>query len=335
MCVFECWFGSKSFSVPPGHIQCSALNYTGPFHCSWSRAASRSNAAVLLLSATRWFLHSSFLSTPGSHRNDRLTPLQERAGDSLWAGCWWIRRSVSGRQLPIQRGTATHLPHHPHTQLLPLRNLHEGLLHERHWWVVVFRTRSQKFQPVSVALLPHPALCFTSVDPLSEARSAAQPAEERRQRVQLELSRLLGKALLLLQPELPGQGGPPHKFLRQRSSHTGKRSKNDEYFRFELVTTLHAASFYTGEQHRQHKVWSQCQSEEVRVLCESARQVHWRALGPLEQLRVSVFLNICVDWWNLLYSSYWLAPFCAISRVNKEEVSCQPFSLGQKKWPYH
>lgn len=120
--------------------------------------------------------------------------------------------------------------------------LHSGSVHENS-------------QPVLVAVVSHPAHRFTSADPLSEAGSAAQPAEERRQRVQLELSRLLGKALLLLRPDLPGQGGPPHTLLRQRRSHPGKRSQSDGYFSFEVVAaTLQAASFYTGEQHRQHKV---------------------------------------------------------------------------------
>lgn len=51
--AFEGWFGSNSSAAPPGYIQCSAPNYTGPFYCSWSRVATRSNAAVLLLKATR------------------------------------------------------------------------------------------------------------------------------------------------------------------------------------------------------------------------------------------------------------------------------------------
>lgn len=62
---------------------------------------------------------------------------------------------------------------------------------------------------VSVALLPHPAHCFTSLILLSEAGGAVQPAEGQHKGVQLELPRLLGEALLLLRPELPVQGGPP------------------------------------------------------------------------------------------------------------------------------
>lgn len=64
--AFEGWFGSTSSAAPPGFIQCSAPNYTGPFYCSWSRAATRSNAAVFLLNATRWDPYSSFLSAPAS-----------------------------------------------------------------------------------------------------------------------------------------------------------------------------------------------------------------------------------------------------------------------------
>lgn len=66
---------------------------------------------------------------------------------------------------------------------------------------------------VSVALLPHPAHCFTSLILLSEARGAVQPAEGRRKGVQLELPRLLGEALLLLRPELPVEVGPPQSPL--------------------------------------------------------------------------------------------------------------------------
>lgn len=51
--VFECCGGSKSSSAPPGYIHCSGPNYNGTFHCSWTRAALRSNAAVLLFQATR------------------------------------------------------------------------------------------------------------------------------------------------------------------------------------------------------------------------------------------------------------------------------------------
>ncbi|XP_070773973.1 interleukin-12 subunit beta [Enoplosus armatus] len=37
-----------------GHIHCSAPNYKGSFHCSWTRAKYRSNAAVLLVKAERY-----------------------------------------------------------------------------------------------------------------------------------------------------------------------------------------------------------------------------------------------------------------------------------------
>lgn len=90
---------------------------------------------------------------------------------------------------------------------------------------------------VSVALLPHPADCFTSFILLSKAGSAAQPADGQHKRVQLELPRLLGKALLLLRPELPGQGGPPQTPLQQRCSHIGKRHRRVKYSGFELFTT--------------------------------------------------------------------------------------------------
>nr|AAR25677.1 class I helical cytokine receptor member 14 [Tetraodon nigroviridis] len=43
----------REISPEEGYIQCSVPNYSGPFRCSWSRTASRSNAAVLLLNATR------------------------------------------------------------------------------------------------------------------------------------------------------------------------------------------------------------------------------------------------------------------------------------------
>lgn len=41
-------------SVSAGYIRCSAHNYRGSFHCSWTRTSSRSNAAVLLVKAQRW-----------------------------------------------------------------------------------------------------------------------------------------------------------------------------------------------------------------------------------------------------------------------------------------
>lgn len=173
-------------------------------------------------------------------RTKHLTPQQERAGNSLRGGCRWIRHSVSGRQLPVQRGRAPHRPHHPHAQLLPLGNLQQDLLHERHRWAPVFPSGWKNLQPILVVPPPPPPfpchiLLSVSLlsNPLSEARSGAQPAEERRQRVQLELPRLLGKALLLLRPQLPGQGGPPQPLLRQRrSSRTGKPEREPWAFQF-------------------------------------------------------------------------------------------------------
>nr|QAB02673.1 IL-12p40 [Lateolabrax maculatus] len=40
-------------SPADGHIHCSAPNYKGSFHCTWTRTRSRSNAAVLLVKAER------------------------------------------------------------------------------------------------------------------------------------------------------------------------------------------------------------------------------------------------------------------------------------------
>ncbi|XP_074528861.1 interleukin-12 subunit beta [Halichoeres trimaculatus] len=40
-------------SPKEGHIHCSAPNYTGSFHCTWTRTADRPNAAVLLWKAER------------------------------------------------------------------------------------------------------------------------------------------------------------------------------------------------------------------------------------------------------------------------------------------
>ncbi|XP_030010620.1 interleukin-12 subunit beta [Sphaeramia orbicularis] len=40
-------------STEDGYIHCSALNYSGPFHCSWTRRRTRANAAVLLIKAHR------------------------------------------------------------------------------------------------------------------------------------------------------------------------------------------------------------------------------------------------------------------------------------------
>lgn len=38
----------------PGYIHCSAENYNGSFHCSWTRTTVRSTARVLLVKAKRW-----------------------------------------------------------------------------------------------------------------------------------------------------------------------------------------------------------------------------------------------------------------------------------------
>ncbi|XP_041808000.1 interleukin-12 subunit beta-like [Chelmon rostratus] len=40
-------------SPEEGHIYCSASNYKGSFHCTWTRTRSRPNAAVLLVKAER------------------------------------------------------------------------------------------------------------------------------------------------------------------------------------------------------------------------------------------------------------------------------------------
>ncbi|KAK2828181.1 hypothetical protein Q5P01_019215 [Channa striata] len=40
-------------SPEEGYIHCSASNYKGSFHCSWTKTESRSNAAVLLVKAER------------------------------------------------------------------------------------------------------------------------------------------------------------------------------------------------------------------------------------------------------------------------------------------
>lgn len=263
-------------------------------------------------------------------RAKRLTPPQERAGDSLWAGCCRIRPLVSGKQLSVQRGTAPHHSQSPHTQLLPLRNLHQGLLHRRHWWAVVFRSTLQKSRPVSVALLPHPAHRFTSVDPLSEARNAAQPAEEGHRRVQLELSRLLGKALLLLRPELPGQGGPPHAVLRQRSSHPGRWKKSEGCSSFWHGNTSRRLCF-----HRWTTQTTQSLTSIMSKLRSTCSAWELKTSTPEGPLAPGATARKCFPqhlWGNLPSSLHWLAPFCSISRVSKEEVSCQPLWLGRKKW---
>ncbi|CAN9501400.1 unnamed protein product [Ophioblennius macclurei] len=41
-------------SPQEGHIHCSALNYEGSFHCTWTRSELRSNAPVLLVKAERF-----------------------------------------------------------------------------------------------------------------------------------------------------------------------------------------------------------------------------------------------------------------------------------------
>uniref|UniRef100_UPI0037E81D86 interleukin-12 subunit beta n=1 Tax=Semicossyphus pulcher TaxID=241346 RepID=UPI0037E81D86 len=41
-------------SPQEGHIHCSAHNYKGSFHCTWTRTADRPNAAVLMVKAERY-----------------------------------------------------------------------------------------------------------------------------------------------------------------------------------------------------------------------------------------------------------------------------------------
>ncbi|XP_070839778.1 interleukin-12 subunit beta [Chaetodon trifascialis] len=41
-------------SPEEGHIHCSAPNYKGSFHCTWTRTTSRPNAAVILVKAERF-----------------------------------------------------------------------------------------------------------------------------------------------------------------------------------------------------------------------------------------------------------------------------------------
>lgn len=106
---------------------------------------------------------------------------------------------------------------------------------------------------VSVAVLPHPARRLTSLVSLSEARSAAQPAQERGKRVQLELPRLLAEALPLLRPQLSGQGGPP-RTLRQRRSRVkrGKSKDSVPVSTFYLQTSPLPPPPHADEQHRKH-----------------------------------------------------------------------------------
>eukprot|EP00064_Thunnus_orientalis_P012876 superscaffoldBa00002025_g12912 len=42
-----------NYTCHHGHIHCSAPNYRGSFHCTWTRTESRSSAAVLLVKAER------------------------------------------------------------------------------------------------------------------------------------------------------------------------------------------------------------------------------------------------------------------------------------------
>uniref|UniRef100_A0A3Q4B8M3 Interleukin-12 subunit beta n=1 Tax=Mola mola TaxID=94237 RepID=A0A3Q4B8M3_MOLML len=70
----------KEKSPEEGHIHCSAHNYTGSFHCSWTRTSFRSNAAVLLVKAERnWEKIPCELDADGSgvHCQDDNCPYKE------------------------------------------------------------------------------------------------------------------------------------------------------------------------------------------------------------------------------------------------------------------
>ncbi|KAF3705674.1 Interleukin-12 subunit beta [Channa argus] len=67
-------------SLEEGHIHCSASNYKGSFHCSWTRTESRSSAAVLLVKAERFLENIPCeLSADGSgvHCKDINCPYKE------------------------------------------------------------------------------------------------------------------------------------------------------------------------------------------------------------------------------------------------------------------
>ncbi|XP_070700005.1 interleukin-12 subunit beta [Pempheris klunzingeri] len=67
-------------SPKEGHIHCSAPNYKGSFHCTWTRTRSRSHAAVLLMKAERHLEKISCeLDADGSglHCQDASCPYKE------------------------------------------------------------------------------------------------------------------------------------------------------------------------------------------------------------------------------------------------------------------
>ncbi|XP_051256538.1 interleukin-12 subunit beta isoform X2 [Dicentrarchus labrax] len=70
----------EEISSSEGHIHCSALNYKGSFHCTWTRKSSRSDATVLLVKAERYLEKITCeLSANGSaiHCQDSSCPYKE------------------------------------------------------------------------------------------------------------------------------------------------------------------------------------------------------------------------------------------------------------------
>lgn len=63
--------------------------------------------------------------------------IQAFGNDTLWAGCRWIRGSLPGFQLRIHGGTTPHHPHSLHIQQLLARGVHQVVLPERDWYVIV------------------------------------------------------------------------------------------------------------------------------------------------------------------------------------------------------
>lgn len=229
-------------SASPGYIHCSADNYNGSFHCSWTRTSIRSTAKVLLVKAKRWgdnYWNRWLVSVGAPHWLICLSPLQAPGPNPIWAGRQRIRGELPGCQLPVRRRAAPHHPHAAHTQLLSLGGLHSGFLPERHWSVT----------GIGVALHAWGVLCglhscFLSISTFpynhtlsaasSEACQAAQPQHQRWQGLHLELPWLLGEALLLLWPAVPGQGGPKWTHLWQQGAHNGNQKTYRRHLKYVL-----------------------------------------------------------------------------------------------------
>nr|XP_020455502.1 interleukin-12 subunit beta-like [Monopterus albus]XP_020455504.1 interleukin-12 subunit beta-like [Monopterus albus] len=106
-------------SPEEGHIHCSASNYKGSFHCTWTRARLRSNAVVLLVKAERYLekipceldadgsgVHCQDVSCPYKEEKHRITLtiyISSYSRLEVYTKAFYLREIVRPAKLPSLR----------------------------------------------------------------------------------------------------------------------------------------------------------------------------------------------------------------------------------------